>query len=57
MKQSLALFFSIVGVGLLAGISYSISIGSPWLALAFAAASTLFIGFGFIVKARQRRGR
>jgi hypothetical protein len=55
LKRSLALFFSFGGVLLLSGISYSISVGRPWLAVLFAVAATGFIGFGFVTKARARR--
>jgi hypothetical protein len=55
MRPLLALFFAIVGVILLAGISFSMAIGQLWLALAFTAASIGFIGFGFVTKAKQRK--
>jgi hypothetical protein len=50
-----ALFFSVVGVALLLGVSLAISYRRPGLALLAAAASVLFIGWGFAVKARNRR--
>jgi uncharacterized membrane protein len=57
MNKGLALLFAICGTALLTSISYSISIGNVWLVLLFSIVSLLFIGFGFIVKARQRRKR
>lgn len=55
LKRSLALFFSVGGVLLLTGISFSIAARLPWLAVLFSVASVFFIGFGFAVKARYRR--
>ncbi|WP_156157816.1 DUF5325 family protein [Gordoniibacillus kamchatkensis] len=55
MKRSLALFFAIGGVILLACVSYFISAGAPWRALLSGALAILFIGTGFAVKARQRK--
>ncbi|TDF98647.1 DUF5325 family protein [Paenibacillus piri] len=55
MNKGLALFFAILGTILLAGISYSISLGNGWLVLLFSVLSVAFIGFGFVVKAKQRK--
>ncbi|MFC0211228.1 hypothetical protein ACFFK0_01985 [Paenibacillus chartarius] len=56
MNRPLALFFSIVGVLLLGGISYGFSAaGSVWIVLGFSLAAVLFVGFGFALKARLRR--
>ncbi|ULL20031.1 hypothetical protein DVH26_30415 [Paenibacillus sp. H1-7] len=55
MNKGLALLFAIVGTLLLAGISFSLSVGNGWLALLFSVLSIGFIGFGFVVKARLRR--
>lgn len=55
MSKGLGLFFAIVGTALLASVSYFMSAGRPWMAILFGIISTLFIGAGFIVKAKQRR--
>jgi len=55
MNKGLALLFAIIGAALLAGIGYGVAARSAWLTIGFAAVSVLFIGFGFIVKARMRR--
>ena len=55
MNKGLALFFAIVGTLLLAGISYSLALGNVWLVLLFSLVSIGFIGFGFVVKAKQRK--
>lgn len=55
LKKPLALFFAVVGVLLLIAVPISISFRQPWLVLLFSIASILFIGLGFIVKARLIR--
>lgn len=55
MNRGQALFFAVFGVLLLLGISFSISLRSPLLTLAFTIASVLVIGLGFMQKARARR--
>ncbi|WJH32221.1 hypothetical protein N6H14_17445 [Paenibacillus sp. CC-CFT747] len=55
MNKPLALLLACVTVALMLGISWSLSLRRPWLALGFAAATILFIGFSFILKARARR--
>ncbi|WP_165452634.1 DUF5325 family protein [Paenibacillus thalictri] len=55
MNKGLALFFAVGGAALLAGIGFALSIRSPWLVVLFAIASILFIGAGFITKAKLRK--
>jgi uncharacterized membrane protein len=55
MNKGLALLFAIIGTALLAGISFAISLGNVWLVLLFSILSIGFIGFGFVVKAKQRK--
>jgi hypothetical protein len=55
MNKGLALFFAVFGTLLLAGISYSIALGNIWLVLLFSLLSIGFIGFGFVIKAKQRK--
>ncbi|WP_438446428.1 DUF5325 family protein [Gorillibacterium sp. sgz5001074] len=55
MGRNQALFFSFMGVALLLGISFSISLRNGWLVLLFSLAALLWIGFGFAMKARARR--
>lgn len=55
MKPAAALFFAVIGTALLLCISFTMSIGQPWLALGFGIAAILFIGFGFMYKAKQRK--
>ena len=55
MSKPQALFFAFFGVLLLLGISFSITLRSIWLVLAFSVASILFIGIGFMFKARARK--
>jgi len=57
LQKPLALLFAFVGTALLASIAYFMSAKQPWLAALAAVVSLLFIGFGFIVKARIRRKR
>jgi hypothetical protein len=55
MNKGLALLFAVVATLLLAAISYALSLGNVWLVLLFSILSIGFIGFGFIVKAKQRK--
>lgn len=55
MSKGLALFFAVLGAALLAGIGFAISIRSLWLTLLFSIGSVLFIGLGFITKAKLRK--
>jgi len=55
MNKSLALLFAVIGTALLACISYAISLGNVWLVLLFSIVSIVFIGVGFIVKAKQTK--
>ncbi|MDQ1912019.1 hypothetical protein RAC89_16670 [Paenibacillus sp. GD4] len=55
MNKGLALFFAFVGTALLAAISYFMAAGRPWMALLFGGISLLFIGAGFIIKAKSRK--
>ncbi|WP_248928064.1 DUF5325 family protein [Paenibacillus hamazuiensis] len=55
MSKGLALFFAVVGAALLAGIGFAISLHSIWLVLLFSIVSILFIGAGFITKAKLRK--
>jgi hypothetical protein len=57
MNKPLALIYAVLGTALLATISFFMATGQPWLATLAAIVSLLFIGSGFIVKARQRRKR
>lgn len=55
MSRIQALFFACSGVFLLLCISFSISLRNLWLTLLFAVTAILFIGLGFIVKAKARK--
>ncbi|MEX2460211.1 MAG: DUF5325 family protein [Paenibacillaceae bacterium] len=55
MSRSLAFVFAIVGTLLLVSISFFMTQHQPWLVLTASIVSILFIGFGFVVKARMRR--
>ncbi|UUZ83665.1 hypothetical protein LJK88_07525 [Paenibacillus sp. P26] len=55
MSKGLALFFAVVGTALLACISYFMAAGRPWLAILFSVIAFLFIGAGFIAKAKLRK--
>ncbi|MDF2924033.1 MAG: hypothetical protein K0R57_2947 [Paenibacillaceae bacterium] len=55
MPRYQALLFATIGVVLLIGISFFISLGRPWLTVLCALAAILWIGTGFMVKARARR--
>ncbi|WP_281889426.1 hypothetical protein [Paenibacillus sp. YYML68] len=55
MNKPLALLFAFIGTGLLAAVSYFMAAGRPWLAVVAGVVSFFFIGFGFIVKAKQRK--
>ncbi|SDE02123.1 hypothetical protein SAMN02799630_04420 [Paenibacillus sp. UNCCL117] len=57
MNKPLALLYAVLGTALLAAISYFMAAGRPWMAVLASIVSLLFIGSGFIVKARQRRKR
>jgi hypothetical protein len=55
MSRYQALFFAVTGVVLLLGISFFISLRSPVLTVLCSLAAILWIGVGFMVKARARR--
>jgi drug/metabolite transporter (DMT)-like permease len=55
VSRNLALVFAVVGTLLLVSISFFLSQHQPWLVLLASIVSLLFIGFGFVVKARMRR--
>lgn len=55
MSRIQALFFAITGVVLLLAVSFSISLRNVWMTLLFAACAILFIGFGFMLKAKDRK--
>jgi uncharacterized membrane protein len=55
VSRSLALLFAVVGTLLLVSISFFMTQHQPWLVLLASIVSLLFIGFGFVVKARVRR--
>ncbi|WP_010271287.1 DUF5325 family protein [Paenibacillus senegalensis] len=55
MQRIPALIFSVIGVLLMIGISVSISLHKPWLVLVFSLATILFIGLGFVYKAKARK--
>ncbi|MCP3773806.1 hypothetical protein NLX71_10845 [Paenibacillus sp. MZ04-78.2] len=55
MTKGLGLFFAFGGTALLACISFFMATGKPWLAALFGLLSLLFIGAGFIVKAKLRK--
>jgi hypothetical protein len=57
MSKGTALFFAITGAIFLAGIGFAISLRSPWLVLLFSIVSVLFIGFGFVTKAKLGKRR
>ncbi|MBP1154211.1 MULTISPECIES: DUF5325 family protein [unclassified Paenibacillus] len=57
MSKGLGLFFAVVGTALLASISYFMSAGKPWMAILFGIISLVFIGSGFVVKAKQRKSK
>jgi hypothetical protein len=51
----MALLFASIGILLLVGVSFFISLRSPWGAALCGVAAFLWIGFGFGMKARARR--
>jgi hypothetical protein len=55
MNRLLALCFSVVGVLMLAGIGFSLSVGSAWLTILFIAASIGVMAYGFVLKAKLGR--
>lgn len=55
MNRSQALFFAVVGTLLLASIGLAISYRSVWLTLLCSLVSILFIGVGFMFKAKVRK--
>lgn len=55
MPRLQALLFAVIGVGLLLGVSFFISMRSPWLIALTAVAALLWIGAGFGFKAKARR--
>lgn len=55
MNRIQALFFAVAGVVLLLAVSFSISLRSLWLTMLCTACAALFIGFGFMRKAKARR--
>jgi hypothetical protein len=55
MSKGLALLFAFIGAALMAGIGYGVAARSAWMIILFIIISILFIGFGFIVKAKLRK--
>lgn len=55
MKPALALCYAIVSIMLMLGISFAISLHRPLLATGLSVGTVLFIGTGFMLKARARR--
>lgn len=55
LGKILSLTFAVIAVVLLMGIGIALSYRELWLALLLSLASILFIGLGFIIKARLRR--
>lgn len=55
MNRPLSLLFAVIGTLLLCTIPLAMSFNSILWTLLAAAASILFIGFGFVLKARMRR--
>ncbi|RAV06313.1 DUF5325 family protein [Paenibacillus sp. YN15] len=55
MPRWMALLFACIGILLLAGVSFFISLRSLWGVVLCGAAALLWIGFGFGMKARARR--
>lgn len=55
MGRIQGLFFSVVGVVLLLGVSFALSLPNGWLALLFGVLAFFWTGFGFAMKARARR--
>jgi len=55
MKPVLALSYAIVSVMLMLGISFAISLQRPLLVAGLSIGTVLFIGTGFMLKARARR--
>ncbi len=55
MSKRLALLFSVIGIMLLAAIGISLSFDNLLLAGAFSLAALVFIGFGFVLKAKIRK--
>ncbi|BFH12099.1 DUF5325 family protein [Paenibacillus melissococcoides] len=54
MSKGLALWFAVSSIVLLTATAITIS-HNIWLSILFAVLAVFNIGFGFIVKARQRR--
>ncbi|CAH8769118.1 DUF5325 family protein [Paenibacillus dendritiformis] len=54
MSKGLALWFAVSSIVLLTGTAITLS-HNIWLSILFAILAVFNIGFGFIVKARQRR--
>ncbi|PYI50797.1 DUF5325 family protein [Paenibacillus flagellatus] len=55
MNRPLALLFALIGTALLVGIAAAISYGNVAAVWLCSIGSFLFIGFGFMVKAKLRR--
>jgi len=55
MSKGLGLLYAVIGTALLACVSYFMAAGRPWLAMLAGLVSILFIGSGFIVKAKLRK--
>ncbi|WP_040952902.1 DUF5325 family protein [Gorillibacterium massiliense] len=55
MKPIAALAYSIVGVLLMLSVTFAMSFEKPLVALALGIAAILYIGAGFIIKARMQR--
>lgn len=55
MDKALSLFFAVTAVMFFIGIGVALSYRNLWIALLLAVVSVLYIGLGFIIKARLRR--
>ncbi|HEX7057440.1 MAG TPA: DUF5325 family protein [Bacilli bacterium] len=55
MSRGWALFFAIIGIALLAGVGIALSFNAPWISAGMLLIAILFIGSGFVVKAKMRR--
>lgn len=55
MPRWMALLFASIGILLLVGVSFFISLRNPWGVALCCVAAFLWIGFGFGMKAKVRR--
>ncbi|MFM9328528.1 DUF5325 family protein [Paenibacillus mesotrionivorans] len=55
MPRWMALLFASIGILLLVGVSFFISLRNPWGVVLCGVAAFLWIGFGFGMKAKMRR--